>query len=125
MRGQVVWTGSSSLDLRMSIEQGGQTRLTALITFVAKDADTGRAFRINPLVPQTPEASATTCWEGFNEQSEQPVAGHRSCLTHCRAALAPGMPQDEQLFAERQLINAARKAARSRATGDSKQQRTF
>lgn len=55
--GQVVYTGSSSLDIRLTL---GQTHrdapsITALVTFVARDPATGRATRVNPLVPDTDE----------------------------------------------------------------------
>lgn len=55
--GQVVYTGSSSLDIRLTL---GQTHrhdpsITALVTFVARDPATGSATRVNPLVPTTDE----------------------------------------------------------------------
>lgn len=52
MSGRVVWTGSSSLDIRMELEQAGQLQLSALFTFVARDALSGKPVRINSLQPQ-------------------------------------------------------------------------
>ena len=55
MTGRAVWTGSSSVDLRMELQQAGQLQLTALFTFVARDALTGKPFAINSLQPQSAE----------------------------------------------------------------------
>ncbi|EFN56026.1 hypothetical protein CHLNCDRAFT_145454 [Chlorella variabilis] len=53
MRGRVAWTGTSSMDIRMELEQGGKQQLTALFTFVARDALSGKPFAINSLEPQS------------------------------------------------------------------------
>ncbi|KAL4856193.1 Zinc finger MYND domain-containing protein 10 [Chlorella vulgaris] len=53
MSGRVVWTGKSSIDIRMELEQAGQRQLTALFTFVARDPLTGTAFAINRVQPES------------------------------------------------------------------------
>jgi hypothetical protein len=53
MTGRVVWTGSSSVDIRMELEQAGQLQLTALFTFVARDMLTNRPHPISPLTPKS------------------------------------------------------------------------
>ncbi|PSC69493.1 Acyl-coenzyme A thioesterase mitochondrial [Micractinium conductrix] len=53
MRGRVVWTGSSSIDVRMELEQAGGLQLTALFTFVARDMLSNRPHPVAPLVPKT------------------------------------------------------------------------
>ena len=55
MTGRAVWTGSSSVDLRMELQQAGQLQLSALFTFVARDALSGKPFAINSLQPQSAE----------------------------------------------------------------------
>ncbi|KAK9916242.1 hypothetical protein WJX75_000412 [Coccomyxa subellipsoidea] len=57
MTGEVVWTGSSSMDIRMELLQDGSEQepsLVALFTFVARDPISQRAMKINPLAPSTP-----------------------------------------------------------------------
>ena len=50
-----MYTGSSSVDIRLSMHQSDPTQpnLVALFTFVARDPSTGKATRVNPVVPQT------------------------------------------------------------------------
>ncbi|PRW20940.1 Acyl-coenzyme A thioesterase mitochondrial [Chlorella sorokiniana] len=79
LSGRVVWTGSSSMDIVIELEQAGQQQLTSLFTFVAREPLTGAPCRIPSVLPQTPE--------------------------------------DQALFAERQAVNAARKAARKAGAG--------
>ncbi|KAI7836665.1 hypothetical protein COHA_009441 [Chlorella ohadii] len=79
LSGRVVWTGTSSMDLAIELEQAGQQQLSALFTFVAREPLTGAPCRIPSVLPQTPE--------------------------------------DQALFAERQAVNAARKAARKAGGG--------
>ncbi|KAK9809579.1 hypothetical protein WJX73_004048 [Symbiochloris irregularis] len=55
--GQVVWTGTSSMDIRMELKQaerGDDPSLVALFTFVARDPVTKKSTRINPLDPRMP-----------------------------------------------------------------------
>lgn len=60
LSGSVTWVGSSSMEIGMSaVSSWSQTPwLTALFTFVARDKATGRAARVNPLQPSTPEELA-------------------------------------------------------------------
>jgi acyl-CoA hydrolase len=60
MTGRVVWTGSSSVDIRMELEQAGQLQLTALFTFVARDMLTNRPHAISPLTPKSRQVRL--CW---------------------------------------------------------------
>lgn len=55
LSGRVVWTGSSSMDIAMELEQAGQQQLTALFTFVARDPVTGKPAAVPALQPQTAE----------------------------------------------------------------------
>lgn len=53
--GQVVFTGSSSIDIRLALHQAGSEdpNLVALFTFVARDPATRMAARVNALRPQS------------------------------------------------------------------------
>jgi acyl-coenzyme A thioesterase 9 len=55
LAGQVVYTGSSSIDIRLTLQQLGTSdpSLVALFTFVARDPSTKRAARVNPVLPGT------------------------------------------------------------------------
>lgn len=55
--GQVVYTGSSSMDVRLILKQAhlDHPSMIALITFVARDPSTQKATKINPVVPQNAE----------------------------------------------------------------------
>jgi acyl-coenzyme A thioesterase 9 len=54
MSGQVVWTGSSSLDVRMEVRQGVSVpSLAALFSYVALDPDTKRPFKVPQWNPET------------------------------------------------------------------------
>lgn len=55
MSGQVVHTGTSSLDIRIAVQQEDATApsLVSLFTFVARDPVNGAAVPVNRLVPQT------------------------------------------------------------------------
>lgn len=55
MTGRVIWTGRSSLDIQLEVKQAGKTAITALFTFVARQALGGGSQAINPVVPQTEE----------------------------------------------------------------------
>ncbi len=55
LSGRVVWTGTSSMDLAIELEQAGQQQLSALFTFVAREPLTGAPCRIPSVLPQTPE----------------------------------------------------------------------
>ena len=71
MSGRVVWTGASSLDIRMELVQAGQLQLSALFTFVARDPLSGKACRINPVQPQTQQARGG--WGGGGARTERPA----------------------------------------------------
>lgn len=143
LSGRVVWTGNSSMDLAMELEQAGERQLTALFTFVARDPLTGAPCRIPSVLPQTPEVRLWQLqrWlvtaqcvllqrqEGvclrwiWSLRMLLPIwccTGHRSVSPATEARLfrcALPRPQDQALFAERQAINAARKAARKAGGG--------
>ena len=55
LSGRVIWTGNSSMDLLIEVTQGEDENalpnISALFTFVARDAMTGKAHRINPVQP--------------------------------------------------------------------------
>lgn len=55
--GQVVYTGTSSMDIQLTLRQSPslEARIVAMFTFVARDPRTQKATKINPLVPQTNE----------------------------------------------------------------------
>lgn len=53
LTGRVVWTGSSSMDIQIDLEQAGERQLTALFTFVARDVLSNKAHPITPLAPRT------------------------------------------------------------------------
>jgi acyl-coenzyme A thioesterase 9 len=55
LAGQVVYTGSSSIDIRLTLQQLGTSdpSLVALFTFVARDPSTKHAARVNPVLPGT------------------------------------------------------------------------
>ncbi|KAL4451612.1 hypothetical protein ABPG75_007274 [Micractinium tetrahymenae] len=76
LSGRVVWTGSSSMDIRIELEQGGQQQLTALFTFVARD-------------PLTLKSTAITAVQSDSEQVGSCSAGCvqlRWCWVAQRAA---------------------------------------
>jgi len=56
LSGKVTYVGSSSMEIHMEAcsTWTSEPWLGALFTFVARDRETGRARRINPLTPQTP-----------------------------------------------------------------------
>ena len=58
--GQVVYTGTSSMDIRLALHQAGCTEpnLVAMFTFVARDPRTRKATPVNPLTPQTDQERA-------------------------------------------------------------------
>lgn len=54
LSGRVIWTGKSSMDLQIEATQGpdtAQPNISALFTFVARDAMTGNPHCINPVQP--------------------------------------------------------------------------
>ena len=55
LTGRVVWTGTSSMDIVIELEQAGQQQLSALFTFVAREPLTGAPCRIPSVLPQTPQ----------------------------------------------------------------------
>jgi hypothetical protein len=69
--GQVVYTGSSSMDVRLTLQQTHKARpsIIALFTFVARDPTTEKATRINPLIPQTSEQK-----QWFDERAQAAAA---------------------------------------------------
>lgn len=82
-----MYTGSSSLDIRLTL---GQTHrdapsITALVTFVARDPATGRATRVNPLVPATDQEQR---W--FDERKE--IAQQRKAARAAAAGAGGGPP---------------------------------
>lgn len=60
MSGAVVWSGSSSMviDMQVKVVSEQQPWITASFTFVARSPHTGKAAKINRLVPETPEEEA-------------------------------------------------------------------
>lgn len=64
MSGAVVWSGSSSMVIDMQVRLVSDPRpwITASFTFVARSPQTGKAAKINRLVPETPDEEAR-----FNE----------------------------------------------------------
>jgi acyl-coenzyme A thioesterase 9 len=79
LSGKVVWTGTSSMDILIEVRQddnggGGDgdsdgnnkaseaattaPNISALFTFVARDPDTGKSHRINPVSPEDSEGKA-------------------------------------------------------------------
>jgi len=60
MSGAVAWSGSSSMviDMQVRVVSEQQPWITASFTFVARSAQTGKASKINGLVPETPEEEA-------------------------------------------------------------------
>lgn len=61
LRGKVVWTGTSSLDINMELIQHGVHKMSALFTFVARDPVTGASQRVNPLKPEKPQDQEVFC----------------------------------------------------------------
>jgi acyl-coenzyme A thioesterase 9 len=61
MSGQVVWTGATSLDVRIQATQGGKMVLGALLTFVAREAVTGAPHPVNQLRPEAPADQELYC----------------------------------------------------------------
>jgi acyl-coenzyme A thioesterase 9 len=53
LSGQVTWTGTSSMEIRMQYESEGEVWLVAHVTFVVLDRETHRPTKIPPLLPQT------------------------------------------------------------------------
>jgi acyl-coenzyme A thioesterase 9 len=55
LSGQVVYTGSSSIDIRLMLQQAGSADLSlvALFTFVALDPVTKKAAKVNAVQPRT------------------------------------------------------------------------
>lgn len=53
--GRVVWTGTSSMDIQIEVQQEGEPgpSLRAVFTFVARDPVTGGAVRVPPLMCET------------------------------------------------------------------------
>lgn len=69
--GRVAWTGSSSMDVRVELEQGGQQQLSALFTFVARDVMTNRAHPITPVLPKSKQvATPGAAWLGAGDGHE-------------------------------------------------------
>lgn len=60
LSGQVTWTGTSSMEIRMLCHQGESNRewLEAFVTFVTLDPHTHKPVPIPPLIPQTAEERA-------------------------------------------------------------------
>ena len=58
--GQVVWTGSSSMQINMEVKvvSDPQPWVTAAFTFVARSPQTGKATAVNRLNPETEEEKA-------------------------------------------------------------------
>eukprot|EP01024_Parvocaulis_polyphysoides_P069302 TRINITY_DN8480_c1_g1_i2.p1 TRINITY_DN8480_c1_g1~~TRINITY_DN8480_c1_g1_i2.p1 ORF type:complete len:352 (-),score=45.42 TRINITY_DN8480_c1_g1_i2:303-1358(-) len=67
MGGQVVWTGKSSLDIRMELFQPHEKEasVVAMFTFVSRHPVTKKAFPINTLIPQTDQEQ-----QWFEEREE-------------------------------------------------------
>eukprot|EP01114_Cavostelium_apophysatum_P021122 TRINITY_DN7277_c0_g1_i1.p1 TRINITY_DN7277_c0_g1~~TRINITY_DN7277_c0_g1_i1.p1 ORF type:complete len:431 (+),score=50.36 TRINITY_DN7277_c0_g1_i1:14-1306(+) len=61
MKGSVTWVGKSSMEIEIRVESKDETtnqtitNVSAVFTMVARDAATGRAAHVNPLVPRTDE----------------------------------------------------------------------
>eukprot|EP00892_Ulva_mutabilis_P002977 jgi/Ulvmu1/12680/UM094_0037.1 len=120
LSGQVVYTGSSSLDIRLTLGQAHRPdpSIIALVTFVARDPQTGKATRVNPLVPQTEQEV-----QWFEERAE--VARQRKAAR--KAAGGPEGPLErgsaqaatQRAWARRLLTEArAMKTMPGLAAGD-------
>jgi len=55
LSGKVTWVGSSSMEIRMRIADGGSEWLEAYFTFVTLHPETKKAINIPPLIPETDE----------------------------------------------------------------------
>lgn len=53
LSGQVTWTGTSSMEIRMEYRSAEGTWLEAYVTFVVLDRETGRPSKIPPILPET------------------------------------------------------------------------
>lgn len=53
LSGQVTWTGTSSMEIRMEYKSENATWLEAFVTFVVLDRKTQRPTQIPPILPQT------------------------------------------------------------------------
>jgi hypothetical protein len=77
----------------VSFAQGGQQRLTALFTFVARDALTGQAYAINPVQPQTAEVgqggAAMNCRVVRPGQRQEQGQGIKAGLAEGAAGVVP------------------------------------
>ena len=68
IEGEVIWTGSSSLEVQMCVRACSEEEpwLKAFFTYVARDIHTGKATPISQLAPETPEE--TRNFEGAAER---------------------------------------------------------
>ncbi|KAL4433423.1 hypothetical protein ABPG77_010276 [Micractinium sp. CCAP 211/92] len=102
LSGRVVCTGSSSMDIRIELDQGGQQQLTALFTFVARDPLTLKSTAITAVQPESEQDRAL-----FEERvrvnaarkAERRLLGDSSKLLH--------VSLEGQRWAE-QLLSAAK-----------------
>jgi hypothetical protein len=85
--GQVVYTGTSSIDIRLVMQQhnSSQPNLVALFTFVARDPTTGKATPVNPLVPGTKQEKG---W--YREREEIALARKAARMAGAEYGQPPG-----------------------------------
>lgn len=55
LSGRVIWTGNSSMDIEIKLQQDTNAAITALFTFVARNLRNGKSQRINSVEPSTVE----------------------------------------------------------------------
>ncbi|GAB4824236.1 hypothetical protein N2152v2_011282 [Parachlorella kessleri] len=91
--GRVVWTGRSSLDVCMELQQAGRRELIALFTFAARDGLSLKAHPINQLQPQNPE-DRRWCEERQRVAEERKAA--RAAAQPTGEALHTGTQQQRQ-----------------------------
>ncbi|KAL4451607.1 hypothetical protein ABPG75_007269 [Micractinium tetrahymenae] len=105
MSGRVVWTGSSSMDVRMELEQGGEPQLTALFTFVARDMLTNRPHPVPPLQPGSTQDRHLFCERQRASQQRKVARAAAASTSGLHHACTP----EGELWAERLLAAAKRK----------------
>ncbi|KAI7836532.1 hypothetical protein COHA_009597 [Chlorella ohadii] len=109
LTGRVVWTGSSSMDIQIDLEQAGQRQLTALFTFVARDVLTNKSHPITPLAPRTKPDQERFCERQRAAQqrraARQAAAGGGGQLHRALHSLRP----EAERWAEQLLATAKNK----------------
>ncbi|KAL4433426.1 hypothetical protein ABPG77_010279 [Micractinium sp. CCAP 211/92] len=106
MSGHVVWTGSSSMDVRMQLEQDGERQLTALFTFVAREMLTNAPHPVPPLQPRSKQDRDLFCERQRASQQRKAARAAAAGSSDLRRACSP----EGELWAESLLAAAKRKA---------------